>query len=223
MALEGLSHSQSLRVIGQRLHGTGINAFELNKKGDEYIVRIDPSSVVGKLSTGKIVPDGISQNIFGDYARAVPLSLKFTTAEILWYDDEERLRRIKPSALPDIGHLSVVLRVLGDYLDRNAADDFAILWSKYSVKVWYGDKEQIFTAQSLYDLGIVMYLRSSNHVPAKRLPPGRGNATRWVTRDRRQEHSVSLQDRTVLPGIIFAEKGDQPYFQRCSKVKRDKL
>jgi len=178
MAIEALSHSQSLRVIGQRLHGTGINAFELNKKGDEYIVRIDPNSVVGKLSTGKIVPDGISQNNFGDYAGAVPLSFKFTRAEILWYDDAERLKRIKPSALPDIGHLSVVLRVLGDYLDRDAADDFAILWSKYSVKVCYGDKEQIFTGQNLYDLGILMYLRSSNLAPAKGLPPRRGDATR---------------------------------------------
>lgn len=35
--------------------------------------------------------------------------------------------------------------------------------------------------------------------------------------------TTSLQDRTVLPGIIFAENGDQPYFQRCSKVKRGKL
>jgi len=206
MACEALSHSQSLRVIGQRLHGTGINAFELNKKGDEYIVRIDPNAVVGKLSTGTIVPDSISQNIFGDYARAVPLSLKFTTAKIPWYDGEERLRRIKPNALPDIGHLSVVLRVLGDYLDRDAADDFAILWSKYSVKVCYGDKEQIFTAQNLYDLGIMMYLRRSNHAPAKGLPSGRGNATRWVTRERRQEHSVSLQDRTFLRASSLRRK-----------------
>jgi hypothetical protein len=182
MARKALSHSKSLRVIGQRLYETGVSAFELSKKGDEYNVRIDPSSVVGKLSTGKIVRDSIRQNIFGDYARAVPLSFKFTRAEILWSDDAERLKRIKPSALPDIGHLSVVLRVLGDYLDRNAADDFAILWSTYSVKVCHGDKEQTLTAQDLYDLGIVMYLRSSNHTPVKGSPPGRGNATQWVLR-----------------------------------------
>ena len=47
MARDAFSHSQSLRVIGQRLHGAGIHAFELDKKGDEYIVRIDAGSVEG--------------------------------------------------------------------------------------------------------------------------------------------------------------------------------
>jgi hypothetical protein len=30
-------------------------------------------------------------------------------------------------------------------------------------------------------------------------------------------NAASLQDRTVLPGIIFAEKGDRHYFQLRSK------
>jgi hypothetical protein len=171
VAREALSHSQSLRVIGQRLHSTGINAFELNKKGDEYVVRIDANSVVRRLPTVKIAPDVISRNIVGDYPSAAPPYFKFTTAELVWYDKKEKLRRIKASALPDIDNLSVVLRVLGDYLDRNSADDFAILWSKYSVKVCHGGKEQIFTAQNLYDLGILMYLRHSNHVSGKQRWP----------------------------------------------------
>jgi hypothetical protein len=149
------------------LHGAVVNGFELEKKGDEYIVQMDSNSVVGKLSTGKIAPDGLGHNIPGNCARAVPLSFRFTTAETLRYDDEQRPKRTKPSALPDIRHLSVLLRVLGDYLDRKAADDFTISWSKYSVTVCYGDNEQIFTAQNLYDLGIVMYLKSSNDISVK--------------------------------------------------------
>jgi hypothetical protein len=41
MTREALTHSQSLRVIGQRLRGIHVHAFELSKKGDEYVVRID--------------------------------------------------------------------------------------------------------------------------------------------------------------------------------------
>ena len=172
MAREPLSHSQCLRVIGQRLHATAINAFELNKNGDEYTVQIDPNSVVEKLPGGKIVAHGLRQNALNGRAGAVPISFKFTTAEIVWHDDQQKLRRIKPSALPDIGHLSVALRVLGDYLDRNAAGDFTIVWSNYSVKVCHGDKEQVFTAQNFFDLGAAMSLRTSHRAPVKARPPG---------------------------------------------------
>ncbi len=180
MAREVLSRSQSLRVIGQRLQGVGIHAFELSKKGDEYIVRIDADSVVGRLPAGDLTSDGISRNIVGDYPGAAPPDLKFTAAELVRYDKEERLSRIKPSALPDIDHLSVVLRVLGDYLDRNSADDFAISLSKYSTKICYDGKEQIFTAQNLYDLGILMYLRHSKNASGKQGRP----ATRELIRGR---------------------------------------
>jgi hypothetical protein len=61
--------------------------------------------------------------------------------------------------------------VLGDYLDRNSADDFAISLSKYSTKIRYGGKEQIFTAQNLYDLGILMYLRHSKRASGKQGRP----------------------------------------------------
>jgi hypothetical protein len=36
-------------------------------------------------------------------------------------------------------------------------------------------------------------------------------------------NATSLQDRTVLLGIIFAEKGVRPYFQQRSKVKGGEL
>jgi hypothetical protein len=47
---QALSYSQSLRVIGQALEALRINAFELEKKGEEYIVRTDPSEAAGKIS-----------------------------------------------------------------------------------------------------------------------------------------------------------------------------
>jgi hypothetical protein len=57
------------------------------------------------------------------------------------------------------------LRVLGGYLDRKRAAEFAIRWSKHSAMVSYGQHEEYFTAENLYDLGISMYLkrRDSRH------------------------------------------------------------
>jgi len=66
--------------------------------------------------------------------------------------------------MPDARNLSLVLRVVGDYLDRKGIGDFAILWSTDSVKVSYGKKVESFTIQDLYDLGVRMYLRRSNRL-----------------------------------------------------------
>ena len=182
MARETLSYSQSLRVIGQRLHGAGINSFELNKSGDEYIVRLDPGAFVRNVSREKRLSKCISEKILSDSLRAVPITFKFTISELLYSDDEEGLRRRK-TGMPDINNLSLVLRVLGDYLDRKAAGDFAISWSMDSVKVCYGQQEQRFTAHNLYDFGIVMYLKRSNHGPAKmKLPPAVGRPAATTVR-----------------------------------------
>jgi hypothetical protein len=179
VARETLSYSQSLRVIGQRLHGAEINSFELNKRGEEYIVRLVPGAFVRKVSREKKLSKCISEKILSDSLGGVPITLRFTISELLCSDDEEGLRRRK-TGMPDIDNLSLVLRVLGDYLDRKAAGDFAISWSMDSVNVRYGQQEQRFTAHNLYDFAIVMYLKRSNHGPAKMIPPaavGRPAAT----------------------------------------------
>ena len=170
MAPQPFTHSQSLRVIGQRLHALAADWFELRKAGDQYIVRMDPRAEIGKLP-GCRVGHEIGQDSFPDPIDAAPLCCGFTAAEIATDDDQQRRRRIKPNGVADINHLSVVLRVLGDYLDRHAAADFVILWSQHSVEVRYGAQAQVFTVQNLYDLGMIMYLKSSVHASKESLPP----------------------------------------------------
>ena len=167
MTREPLTYSQSLRVIGQRLRGINVRTVELSKRKDKYVVRLDPYPAARTVSNGKIAFDAASQNTFSDHPGDTPLFFTFSPSELRSYDDAERLRRIKPNALPNINELSVTLRVLGNYLERNAAGDFSILWSKASVKIHYGHKEQFFTAHNLYDLGIVMYRRRSNYAAMK--------------------------------------------------------
>jgi len=50
MTPAALSYAQSLRVMGQALEALRIDSFELEKRGDEYVVRMDPSESAGKLS-----------------------------------------------------------------------------------------------------------------------------------------------------------------------------
>ena len=161
MLLETLTDSQALRVVGQHLHGTDFKSFELNKKGDEYVVRIELNAV----EEGPSSEPRLNEKILGfeKSAKGAPTSFHFTILEIARLDIKGRLRRVKPGAMPDSRNMSIVLRVIGDYLDRKAAGDFAISWSTYSVKVYYDRREQSFSAQNIYDLGILMYLRSSNH------------------------------------------------------------
>jgi hypothetical protein len=159
MTVEPLSNSQSLRVIGQQLAGLGINAFELDKRGDEYFVRMDRGESAGK-SPEKTFPKSIFEKTPSapDTAREI----LFSTSQIIWSDTENRLRRGQTNAMPDANDLSTLLRVLGDYLDRKAASDFAISCDMGVVTVSYDQRKESFRIENLYDLGVHMYLRRTN-------------------------------------------------------------
>lgn len=163
MTFEPLSNARSLRVIGQQLAGLGINAFELDKRGDEYFVRMDRSESTGE-SREKAFPKSLFEKTprASDTARELPNHLSFSTSQIIWSDTENRLRRGQTNAMPDANDLSTQLRVLGDYLDRKAAGDFAISCDVGLVTVSYHQKKESFRIETLYDLGVHMYLRRSN-------------------------------------------------------------
>jgi hypothetical protein len=158
MTVEPLSNAQSLRVIGQQLAGLGINAFELDKRGNEYMVRMDHSESAGK-SQEKTFPKSIFEKT---PRREIPNHLSFSTSQIIWSDTENRLRRGQMNAMPDANDLSTLLRVLGDYLDRKGAGDFAISCDIGVVTVSYDQRKESFRIENLYDLGVHMYLRRSN-------------------------------------------------------------
>jgi hypothetical protein len=157
---EPLLHARALRVIGQDLDELGVDCFQLAKSGDDYIVWPERTE-----STRRSVEKGffskIIQKILGETNsdRELPNRLYFTPTEIVSADAQRRLKRKISDSPSDRRDLSFVLRVLGNYLDRQRAADFAIRWSKYSAMVSYGQNEEYFTVQNLYDLGISMYLK----------------------------------------------------------------
>jgi hypothetical protein len=159
---EPVSYAQSLRVVGQDLEALGVDSFELAKWGDDYIVWPKRTEVPRKLSADKGFLSKVRQKILGhdDSDKEIPTRLYFTPAEIAWADTQRRAER-KIDSPSDRRDLSFVLRVLGDYLDRKNAGQFSISWSKNSLVISYDQKQESFTSENLYDLGIRMYLRRS--------------------------------------------------------------
>lgn len=160
MANEPLSYAQSLRVIGQDLAKFRLNSFALEKSGHEYAVRIEQTALLEKLSQ----PKGFLKTIVEKFRSSdnslneSPKLLRFTNAEILWSDTQRRAKRCEPHGMPT-HNLSVILRALGNYLDKKRAGDFAIWWSTYAAKVKYDHNEEYFTTDNLHDLGVNMYLK----------------------------------------------------------------
>ena len=157
MKSETLSNAQSLRVIGQYLRGLSIDAFELDKIGDEYVVWIDRNQSNGKSSTATGFSKNIQKMDLEDEKIAPRIHLH--GSEIFRLDIERRLRRAQAGGMPDVRSLSLSMRVLGQYLDSKGADDFTISWSTDSVKIRFLQQEQSFSPSNLYGLTMCMYLR----------------------------------------------------------------
>jgi len=113
-------------------------------------VRMNRAEPVRKLSREKTFLKSITGKLRAsdESARENSSIVHFTNSKILWSDIERRSRRATLGAMPDMLSLSLVLRVLGDYLDRKAAGDSAISWSTNSVKVRYGQKDESFTVDN---------------------------------------------------------------------------
>ena len=156
-----LSYSQSLRVIGQNLEGLDVGAFDLRKQSDEYVVQME-NKWTGARLPGNNLLKRITEKFHGEAQITNPL--RFTTAQLVWSDIERAVHRSDSASVPDCGKLSLVLRVLGDFLDEKAAADFTLSWSGDRAQVRYADKVESFTIDNLYDLGVRMYLKRSGRV-----------------------------------------------------------
>lgn len=158
------SYAQSLRVIGQALDTLRINAFALEKNGDQYIVREWEQTFLKKIADEAWGTNNSGQTRFANKQRSDLLVYGSPDTERL--EPENRARR-GSKKIQDTYEISSGLRVVGDYLDSKRALAFNIWWSTESVRVRYETaagfpKETNFTVQNLRDRGVGMYLRRSN-------------------------------------------------------------
>jgi len=168
-----LSYAQSLRVIGEALETQGIVKFDLEKHGENYILRVvtNQSATEGsflKKIAHRLLRVGISAKEPADPA-AVAQSRCFTPSDIFLLATQQQSRHGGLNAMPDAYKLAQVLRVVGDHLDRKEACAFTVSVSGHSLAVAYetGSGHQIhenFTIENLYDRAVRMYLRRSKRL-----------------------------------------------------------
>lgn len=165
MRMTKLSNAQSLRVIGQELAELGVSAFNLARRDDEYTVWIDNKQTPREATRDKSAGEKSRKKLFGNEpstARSVSDSLHFAEAQILWADVARQFNRKDSQEIADLNELSLLLRALGSFLDKNEADDFIVFWSSQWIKVVFDNREENFSALDLYNIGTHMYLKRSS-------------------------------------------------------------
>jgi hypothetical protein len=169
---ERLSYTQSLRAIGESLEAQGIRTFDLEKHGENYMLRV----IASQPATGGSFFKKIAQLLGradnsgrGPSDPAVPTqTLCFTPSDVSRLVTEQQLRHGGSNVVPDAYKLAQVLRVLGDHLDRKEAYAFRVSVSGDSLSVAYetgsGLQQESFTIENLYDHAVQMYLRRSKRL-----------------------------------------------------------
>jgi hypothetical protein len=173
--LEGdqVSHSKSLRAIGQSLEIAHIKAFELKKEGDVYLVRSDALTPTRQW----ILRNSLVGNV-GDSPGADPKSTQspgvggwfcYDALDLSRLDAQGRKKRGNHSVAQIRGAstLSQLLRTVGEHLDRLAVSTFSLSWGTDSVAVEYqvpgeGREHRSFSLEKLQQLGSHMRFRRSN-------------------------------------------------------------
>lgn len=169
--MAGLLNAQSLRVIGQELATLGVDSFNLAKRGGNYTVWIENTKFKQAVAEDSTFAKRLMRTFLGDdppAAPEIPDVMHFASPQVLWKDVERQFHRKASHETADLNELSLLLRALGDFLDRNRADDFNLFWSKNSAKVVFGDREENFNFLNLYNMGTRMYLKRSSRRPLQR-------------------------------------------------------
>jgi hypothetical protein len=165
---ERLSYAQSLRAIGESLEAEGISTFELEKQGENYMLRVVARPPARERNFLKKIAQLLWRADNSDREPSDPAvpaqTLCYTPPDISRLVTEQQSRHGGSNAMPDARKLAQVLRVIGDHLDRKEACAFTVSVSGHSLSLAYetGSGHQIqesFTVENLYDLAVHMYLR----------------------------------------------------------------
>ena len=128
-----ISYDRQLRAIGQSLEAQRIDIFELQCRGDRFVVNGKPekeTSLLGALREWQ------------KRMRSAGLisSLTYAGQDIENLDRQGRARRAKNNRLPDFYSLPNTLRTLGFYLDSQGAELLEIRKRSLSVTLLYRNK-----------------------------------------------------------------------------------
>src|SRR5262245_5708186 len=177
-----LSYAQSLRVIGDALETKGIVKFDLEKHGENYMLRVVTSEPALRVVTNQPATEGSFLKKIAQRLLRVGISAKepadpavvaqsrcFTPSDTFRLATQQQSRHGGLNAMPDAYKLAQVLRVVGDHLDRKEACAFTVSVSGHSLSVAYEtgsghQRDENFTIENLYDRAVQMYLRRSKRL-----------------------------------------------------------
>jgi hypothetical protein len=165
-------YAKSLRAIGQSLEILRVESFELEKKGDQYVVRsasILPTSqwIVRNNIAGKFL-----EPPSGDPIMTHPTGgdgwLCYDPFDIRRLDARGRRKRRRRAfgQMRGAKRLSQLLRTIGEHLDRVEVTTFSIFWAPDSVSVDYqipggNCARESFSIEKLLELGLHWRFRRS--------------------------------------------------------------
>ena len=176
-----MAHANSLRVIGQSLESARIATFELEKTGDDYLVKSSALTAAGEW----ILRNATSESFLTAHAGKRDSSgsaFRFTPLDIFRLDSQWQKQRQTHSSLQTqvSSKLSQLMRSLGDHFDKAGTNAFHISWTPDSVSVDYqqadGESEsRNFTPGKLQELGLHNRFRRANRSSSTNPPvrPGR--------------------------------------------------
>ncbi|HWP56252.1 MAG TPA: hypothetical protein VNL14_00025 [Candidatus Acidoferrales bacterium] len=171
------AYAPALRAIGQSLEALRVSLFDMEARGEEYLVWDKTSLALEDEpdSEGARARDPFAHWLRGEKRRqadehdaganreAIPL--RYTLDDIDRLDREGRARRSSPGGAPDAYRLSQLLRAVGGYVNHVGGRLLGISWRDQWVGVVYekeGRRElEIFRPASIYDFWVRMYLMRS--------------------------------------------------------------
>jgi hypothetical protein len=167
-----LVYAKSLRAIGQSLEIVHVEAFELDKKGDSYVVRSNSLTPTALWILRNSVIEKIG-DAPGSNPKNTPLTegdgwRRYDAFDISRLDAQGRKKRRGHSfaQVREAPKVSNLLRTLGEHLDIMDVSTFNISWTPDFIAVDYqtadGQQERKhFSAEKLRQLGLHMRFRRS--------------------------------------------------------------
>lgn len=165
-----MPYSKSLRAIGQSLEALDLDAFVIEKRGLDFLVRSESLPSNPELSFKKSQVEKIWGSSGPDQQHTVLPGgdgwLLYRPPYISWLDARGRRKRRRRFSAQATGSktLSQLLRTLGRHLDRVDTNSFHIYWSSGSVFLDYqvtgGTRiRESLNIRKLQELGVRMRFR----------------------------------------------------------------
>lgn len=175
------NYAHPLRTIGQDLEALRVESFEMERQGDDYLIRSkvevpppeDPlpesskeknlRSVLRKMLGRSVEPKEPPPSP----PAPVDLELRYTPQDIERLEREGRDRRRDPHRIPDTYSLPQILRAVGTYISRKGARLYGISMQNQSLTIQYeigggGKNTEVLTVSSMYDFCVHMYMHRTD-------------------------------------------------------------